>query len=648
MRRRYQAYTLKENAYGTAYPSPPEHTIDMSMLNGGLNLWELEYRMSPNQSPDCLNVWWRDGCLSSRPGQDYIYYAVPEDEATQDNPQDTYGSFYAGYGRLWHDRWICQKGTKLYAVNPETGSHTQVYSGTLTEEYGGSFFEYKEKLYYMNGHEYVVLKVEYGDIVADDVVPYIPTVVMNRKPDGTAGDLYEDENRIAAGKKVKFTSDGTSTQYQLPYKGLDNTPAMTAVVNGTSMTEGSGFSVNRATGVVTFTTAPSQSSLPVVNNVEITCYKTDEDAENSVLNCKVATAYGNGTINVIVCGGTPAQPNAYFWSGSTSVGLDPTYFPYDHYNFAGTNDDFITGLAKQQNMLVIFKEHSIGKSVLDTTELDGLTHINLPYTAVNDAIGCSFEKTIQLIENNLVFANKEGGVYVLRDTSSANENNVQRISRNVNGSGSTKGVLYDLRRAEASTTCAYDDGKRYWLCANGKVYVWDYEISSFYSKEEKLSWFLLDGINPVAWLKTPDLDCYGRKDGSLVKFGNTFSDFGEGFMRRYTFAVQHFGTYDVLKDVQRVIFTVKSGTGCLINIRYRTDYEERDDLTLVDLRGLTLVPRDLSQRILRVIKFAAIGIRTPRCFHIRHFSMTLYNDVANTDISLIGAQIVYRYSRRDR
>lgn len=635
MRRSYRAYTLSDNAYGTAYPSPPEHTLDMSTLNGGLNLWELEYKLAPNQSPDMLNMYWKDGALSSRRGQDYIYEPASD---------DLYGAFYAGYERLWKGRWICQKGTKLYAVNIETGTHTSIYSGNLTEEFGGSFFEFGENLYYMNGHEY--LKID-ENLSASDVVPYIPVVVINRKPDGTGGDTYEDENRIASGKTVWFTADGTSTDYTLPYQDLDDT-LVTAIVNGTEMTEGSGFSVNRSTGVVTFDQAPFQSSLPVVNNVRITCYKTDTDTVNSVLNCKCATAYGTGNSMVVVVGGTPKQPNGYFWSGHTSLGLDPSYFPFDYYNLAGTGDEYITGFGKQQNMLVIFKERSIGKTYLKETTVDDMVYLDLPYTPVNDVIGCTFEKSIRLIENNLVFATKDSGVYVLLDTTTAGENNVRRISKNVNGSGSTKGILFELRRAESKDVCSYDDGSRYWLCIGGVVYIWDYEISSFRYKEENLSWFLFDNIRPVAWLKTPDLDCYGREDGALVKFVPVFADFGEAYERKYTFAVQHFGTYDVLKDVQRVIFAVRSDTGALINIRYRTDYEERDDLTLVDLRALSLVPRDLSYRVLRVLKFAETAIRIPRCFHIRHFSMTLYNEVAFTDMSLIGAQIIYRYSRRDR
>lgn len=635
MRRRYQAYTLKENAYGTAYQSPPERVLDISTLNGGLNLWELDYKLKSNQSPETINMYWKDGCLASRKGQEYLYEAGDE---------DTYGAFYAGYERPWYGKWICQKGKKLYAVNPSTGAHTSMYSGNLTEAAGGTFFVFGDNLYYMNGHEYVKITSAH---VASDVVPYIPLVVMNRKPDGTGGDLYEDENRLAAGKRVQFTADGTSTVYQLPYKGLDNT-TVTAIVNGVDKVESTDFTVDRTNGTVTFNTAPTNTTPPVVNNVEITCYKENSDARTSVLSCQCVTVYGTETSLAIVCGGPSAQPNAYFWSGHTNKSLDPGYFPFDYYNYAGTADEYITCFGKQQNMLVIFKERSIGKAYFNTTRVNDMTYLELPYTPVNDTIGCNLERSVRLIENNLVFANTESGVYVLLDTSSAGENNVLRISRNVNGDRETKGLLKDLSSVASTGVVSFNDGHRYWLSVNGNAYVWDYEITSYRAKEENLSWFFFTNIRPMAWFHTEEDDYYGMANGSLVKMSDNYADFGEAIHRSYTFAVQNFGTYDNLKDVLRVIFAVRSDTDTTLNITYKTDHEVRDDRTPIRAWGFRLVPRNLTHRVLRVFPYAFTAIRVPRCFHIRHFTMTLYNDELYSDMSLVGAQIVFRYSRKDR
>lgn len=801
MRKLWGAATLRSTK---SYHTPTPHVLDMSTLNGGLNTWELEYKLLPNQSPDLLNVCWKDGSLSSRKGQEYVYEALEED--------DPYGAFYACYEREWKDGLIvAHKGTCIYEIDYETGEHTEKYSG-LSEQ-GGTFFVFGDKLYYMNGAEYIQMDAA-GNV--SEVEPYIPTVVMNRAPDGTGGDQYQPENRIGSGKGVWFTADGTSTAYVLPYQELED-KAVTAIVNGVVEYEkqtyatvadlpeegdpnviyvtttpsatytwskvndtwqyqqllvfvytnqldatvpvdcyayasnpnkyykrvlatdapgsavtkvyshdesagltvtvssdadfraaypdgttftyngdesqwadakgtlvpdlstvglsvsgtpadgdsfvveslyfvevpfffpGNMFTVNRTTGVITFGSAPAQSSPIVPNNVKVTCYKGDEATKQSILACRCVTVYGSGTTLAVVCGGNSAQPNAYFWSGNTSVSVDAGYFPFDYYNFAGQADEYITGFGKQQSMLIILKERSIGKAHFEIETISGRDYLRLAYRQINEIIGCNLPKTIQLVENNLVFANTYAGVHILLDTSAAGENNVIRLSRNVNGPDDANyGLLHDVRAVSGDVVTAFDDSQRYWITANGHAYLWDYTISSYRTKEERLSWFLFDNITPVCWFHTEAGSYYGRTDGSLVTFANRFSDFDEPIVRRYTFATQAFGTYEVLKDVLKVIFAVRSDTNTLIRITYKTDYEEREDLTPINAYSYSLVPRNLSFRNLNVLVFAKTAVRMPRCFHVRHFSMTLENSTKNTDMSVISAQIIYRYMREDR
>jgi hypothetical protein len=210
---------------------------------------------------------------------------------------------------------------------------------------------------------------------------------------------------------------------------------------------------------------------------------------------------------------------------------------------------------------------------------------------------------------------------------------------------------------------SYNDQQRYWLVADDKVYVWDYTLSSYRSKEENLSWFFFDNIQARGWVRlieessNADLDIYFKPNGSLVRFIPFYTDFrpdnpepdvSYGIKRRYTFATQYFGTYEVLKDVIKVIFAVRSDTDSAMDIVYRTDYERRYDKTRIFASSWRLVPRNLSYRVLRVVPFATTAVRKPRCFHVRHFEMTIENNEEGTDMSVISAQIVYRFSREDR
>lgn len=691
MKRRVRPFTLSENAYGTAYPSPTFKVIDISMLNGGLNLWELDYRLDMNQSPDLLNVYWRDGSLSSRQGQAYVYDVSAEEEGSG------YGNFYACYERPWQNYMIAHKGTKLYKIDPSTGAHTAIYNGVLTAAPGGNFFVFGGKLYYLSGHgEYLVIN---QSCVASDVAPYVPVVIVNRKPDGTGGDTFQDENRLSPKKKIRFTTDGTSKDYNLPsgYTPMDATAVIIELTSPSAITykelqvfnnraafpttgeaniyylasdtskyyQWTGgayveettapdltktFGVNRTTGVITFKNAPAAALTQSPSNLEVTISKADADTQNSILKCGCVTVYGGDTQLAVICGGTPKQPNAYFWSGSNLNGVDPTYFPFDYYNYAGASaEEYITGFGKQQSMLVIFKERSIGKSYFSTVTIDDMEHLKLPYTPVNDQIGCNLSKTIRLVQNNLVFANTYGGVYVLMDTTAYGENTVKRISRNINGDGvKAKGLLYDTRQVSSTGVTSFDDQQRYWIVVNRHAYLWDYSISSYNRNEENISWFYFDNIKARDWFSTIDSVCYGAADGSIVKFIERFNDFGQPIMRKYTFATQNFGTYEVLKDVLKVIFSVRSDTDSAMTITYKTDYEIREDLTPIRAYGYRLAPRDLTHRSLQPMLFAGTAVRKPRCFHIRHFAMTLTNNTVNTDMSVVSAQILYRYNREDR
>ena len=64
---------------------PGQHAtkvVDFPRLDGGLNLWELSYRLDRNQSPEMKNLWWQDGILQCRDGQRYIYGPSAEQMTT--------------------------------------------------------------------------------------------------------------------------------------------------------------------------------------------------------------------------------------------------------------------------------------------------------------------------------------------------------------------------------------------------------------------------------------------------------------------------------------------------------------------------------------------------------------------------------------
>ena len=773
---------------------PNQHAtkmVDFPRLDGGLNLWEMDYRLDRNQSPEMKNLWWQDGVLQCRDGQRYIY-----------KPDTDLGTGYTCTSDLFWDHAFFHIGTKLYYMDPsvETPAMTELVDGV--PENRGTFFRYNDGLFYKNRGAFIKVKYDPDETpmfsashVEDNA--YTPIILMNARPSTGSGDTYQPENRLSPKKTVQYnaaedqqmitkngdgstkvfdlgktaaadqltrvtdvyygstlvntglyttdvstgrvtfttappsdtiitfvakfgvvtyqlpvklqdteekeevlTGDGTTTEFTLATEKVrsvdkvligevetasdgytfdkdtakltfSTAPAadseikltLTVVtlegsvtevkVDGKIQTAGTDYAVGLEKGQVIFVKAPKVSDPPVNNTVEITYSKANEDAMNAIMDCPYAIVYGGSQDVCIVLGGCGKQPNAFFWNGNDSVGMNEAYWPMSFYNLAGDSEDGITGFGKQYGTLVIFKERSLGKSAYSVEDVDDRDSISLTYTAINAKIGCDLPWTIQLIENNLVFCNTEGGVHIVRDSTSALENNIECLSRNVNGTDQRHGLLYDIKNAKVVTS--FDDGNHYWVVSNGHAYLWDYLLSAW----KDPSWFYFTNINSVSFLRTVDKSYHLDSKGRVTVFERTFLDYsGEtddngkeikgGIEKVYQFPPQFFDSYDRLKDILYCIFTLRADTDSLTNVQYMSDYETRKDMSPLAVVSWRLYPRNLAMRSLQPPRFAHVARRNPCCRHVRHFSIRLENNEPAQDLAIISAQIYFRFLGRDR
>ena len=546
--------------------------------------------------------------------------------------------------------------------------------------------------------------------VADSA--FVPTILINADPASGSGDLYQPENRLSPKKRVTYnasatpdtvteTANGTARIFSMGVTAADNLrgiasvyvnaayiePALysfdaqsgTVIFNSApeadatitftldignreyhlpaenvaveevklwsggsslTLTAGTDYAVDAAAGIVTFTEAPPVTDPPTNNTVEIVYSKANPEALSGVMSAPYAAVYGTGQDLCVIVGGG----NALFWSGSTQYGTDLTYFPFSQYS---VTDDEITGLAEQYDQMFVFQRGRIGKVKLETPEVNGRNVMSLAYSGVNDKIGCDLPHSIQLIENNLTFANASGGVYQILSSSAAYENNIQCVSDKINGSDIRPGLLYDLRVAGRATVCSLDDGKRYWLSVNGHVWLWDYSVSG----ADNPVWLYFTGLSPRAFSTRDGVPCLFDAQNRAVRLsGLVFSDFGETPIRKvYQFPVRNFGDYDRLKDVRTVLFSVRADAPSDTTVIYETDYETRTDRVSLATPGYDrLTERNLEIRDLSVPRHAATFRRNPNCKSVRHFSMRLENNVAGQDLSILSAEIRYRFAGRDR
>ena len=615
------------------YPSVSKtYVVNFPELAGGLNLQELEYRMPSNQSPDVRNLWWQDGLLQCRDGQVYV-------------SDSELGKGYTCYGNLFCGHAFFHIGDKLYYADAskETFLLEELRAGI--PEFRGTFFRYLDWLFYKTRGGYYRIEHRSDDILpflAADMtaIAYTPVTVINADPKSGSGDTYQPENRLSASKTIHYNAKAGTTVYQLPVKEIDSISKV--VVDGAEKEETTDYTVDKTAGTVTFKTEPPVTNPATNNTVRITFAKANEDALNAVLDCPYAMVAGGDRNLCILMAGSTKQPNAVFWNSNDNLSMNPAYFPMSYYNLVGDTEDPVTGFGRQYSDTIVLKEHSVGKLDFTTQTVDDRESISFTYTNINSKVGCDLPWSIQLIENNLVFCNTYQGVHMVRSSSAAYENNVECISRRVNGNN-VRGLLKDIREAEVVTS--FDDDDRYWLCADDKVYLWDY----MHSDPSESSWFFFNKVPGVAYFQDDEhrkyhLDSRGR----VTRFERVFSDYDGPIEKLYKFPTQNFGTYDRLKDVTSVLVSVRSDTDTDIHLQYDTDYETRYDLTTIQSYTWRLFPRNLDHRCLRVAKHASTVRRKPGCRHIRHFSMTFSNNESGEDLSIASAQIFYKLQGRER
>ena len=621
-----------------------QYTVDFNRLDGGLNLYELNYRLNPNESPDMRNLLWKNGALSCRDGQ-YTLIKEPSNNLTA----------YAAYTDLFWGVGFVHIGQWLYCFDPAAENPRLILKRNMIPQNRGTFFRYGDYLMYKNkgGYYQIAYNPDGASLSAKFPITsvedheFIPVTYINANPTTVAGTAYQPENRLSKSKTIWYTAVQDETDYYLPYGSDDNHPDSVSkvIVDGVTQTAGTDYSVHidtdNKTAFVRFSTAPPVHTPTEANTVRITYHSTGTDAYNSVMSCPYAIVYGGDQNLCVVVGGCEAQPNAYFWSGNDELSMNPFYFPMEHYNFAGDTESPVTGFGRQQGFLVVFSEKGVGRANFGTTTTTSdRLQIEMPYTAINSKFGCEYPWSIQLVDNNLVFCNREHGVCFLSDSSAAHENNIIEIGRKINGTVHLRGLAHDLDKVGTGDVHSTIFEDKYWLAVDGNVYLWDFRLS----ESSNPTWFFYNNIHAVEFIREANRLYHLDERGRVTVFRNTYySDYGEPIEKVYQFATQMMGTYDHLKNVMSIIVVTRSSSNTNTQLKYITDYEERYDLTPLQTNSWALVPRNLAFRYLGVSRFAMTYRRRPMCRHVRHFAMRLENNEPGADLNVISAQLYYNY-----
>lgn len=286
------------------------------------------------RSPDALNVW-----------KDYketeSIRTRPELKLREAFTDAVYGVFfYAG-------KMIVHSGKTLYTVN--NGMIEVLYSG-LNEAPSNSFV-YDNIFYFKDGANYL----QYDGTTIKDVVGYIPTTTIARKPSG-GGTKHEDVNMMSDYRKNSFLADGGSFSFFLDTMNIDTDYFPEVTVND-EIVPTNEYTVDYAEGAIIFNNfAPDAPLTDGQDNVVIKFKKTVVDNngkpryKNIIKNCTMLQVFDNR----VFFSGNPDHSNMV-WHSSLN---DPSYVSDLDYYPEGMDEAAVKGIVAGNNALWVFREPS--------------------------------------------------------------------------------------------------------------------------------------------------------------------------------------------------------------------------------------------------------------------------------------------------
>jgi hypothetical protein len=472
--------------------------------------------------------------------------------------------------------------------------------------------------------------VQYDGTTVSTVVSnaYVPTLTLGRDPTG-GGTAFEDFNLLGAGFKDSFSTLGSATAFTLSLSVLDAT-LVTATVNGVAKAETTDFTVNRTTGVVTFSVAPTVGT----DNVVITAYKTVSGFANRILNCKFSVLFGGANDTRVFVSGNPNYPytNIDYRSGL----LDPSYFPENGFTQIGSQAEPITAYTKQYDYLIVHKLNSTWNRTY-STDADGLAIF--PIKPINDKIGALGFKSVALINNTPVTLDKFKGYHRLTQGTVRDERNYEHIS-----------LLIDnnlLKEADLEDAIAFDYDGKMLVAVNGNVYVWDYEDVD--DQTQTGEWFFWTNVYAASFLEYNGYLYFGdSRVGMIYKFKqdgetNAREDDGEKILPYWKGKRFNMGAYSYRKNIDKVYLTLQPDSKASAGFYYQDDNITSDLVQLVSKYTYNYITYNYLYYTYKTALFPEtqrIKIKSKKTIY---FQPIIKNENLNESMGLSALEIYFKY-----
>jgi hypothetical protein len=492
-------------------PSGPPLDIQNIDYFKGVDLYNASANVSPYRSPEAPNMV-RDEVGKVRKRMGY--------HTTATFPARINGVFRLREIQLVH------AGELLYISEEEEDTETTTMEDPPLPEVTGyrllrvgmndkrsRAMQFGGKLYIMDGKTYLVFDGETVRPVSE--VATVPTVIISKSPAG-GGTPYRPFNLLSKRWTEQFLGTETDTVYKLYTDTLDGDTVVAEVAQADGtwkvLLEGTDFTVDRAKGWVTFSTAPGKPLVTGVDNVKITAAKTREGYQERIDRCDVAALYGvNGAPDRVFATGNPGFPNLDYYSDYN----DPTYFGDTWYSQLGQDDAKIVGYTIVGNYLAAHKsDGGDGRNVIVRAgNLDSKGEAVFPIVNTLQGEGAVSKYAFASLGSEPMFLTKLG-VYAITTEELTGEKYSQQRGLYLSS------AIQDEAALEEAVGFTWRDF--YLLAVGERVYLLD-GLQKEYAKDAPHSVYQYEGYYwtgikaRVMWQEGEAL-CFGTPEGKLCSF----------------------------------------------------------------------------------------------------------------------------------
>ena len=330
------------------------------------------------RSPDALNVWKNYNNTES-------IETRPDTMLSSPFTEPVYGIFF------YKDKMLVHSGNKLHKASTDA---TEVLYEGLNEAKSNGFI-YDDVFYLKDGLHYL----KYDGTTVSEVVGYIPTTTIGRKPMG-GGTTYQDVNMLSDYRKNSFLADGASFSYFLDVINIDSDYVPVVTVND-EVVNASAYTVDYAEGKITFKNTPPDPPLTDgQDNVIIQFKKAVPKYREAIEKCTLLQVFDNR----VFFSGNPDHPNMV-WNSSLN---DPSYVGDLDYYKEGMDDAAVKGLVAGNNALWVFREPSDSNTTVfyHTPSLDD--EFGKVYPSIHSSITTGCVGAAVNFNDDIVFFSERG------------------------------------------------------------------------------------------------------------------------------------------------------------------------------------------------------------------------------------------------